>query len=62
MILAKTRYKAYNNQVLAIIKVFKTWNHYLKGYKHKVLAFINYHKLQQFIYTKSLSFCYVRWA
>ena len=36
MIPAKTRYKTYNNELLAIIEAFKTWRHYLKGCKYKI--------------------------
>ena len=31
MILAKTWYKTYNTELLTIIKIFKTWWHYIKG-------------------------------
>ena len=32
MITTKTQYKIYNNELLVIVKVFKTWCYYLKGY------------------------------
>ena len=32
IILAKIRYKIYNGELLAIIKTFKTWRYYLKGF------------------------------
>ena len=56
MILIKIWYKTYNNVFLAIIKVFKTWYHYLKDYKHKVFIFIEYKNLYYFINLKNLSF------
>ena len=31
MILAETRYKTYDGKLLAIVKAFKTWRHYLEG-------------------------------
>ena len=62
MILAKTWYKTYDNELLAIVKLFKIWQYYLEGCKHKVFDFTDYNNLQQFIDTKSLSFCQVRWA
>ena len=31
MILAETRYETHNGKLLAIVKTFKTWSHYLKG-------------------------------
>lgn len=59
MILAKTRYKTYNGELLAIVEAFKTWRHYLKGCKYKVFVLINYNNLCQFMDIKSLSFCQV---
>ena len=60
MIPAKTRYKTNNRELLAIVKMFKTWRHYLKSYKHEVLMFIDHNNLQCFIDTKSLSSRQVR--
>ena len=62
MIPAKMRYKTHNGKLLAIIEIFKTWYHYLEGYKHKLLVFTNHNNLHQFIDIKSLSFCQIRWA
>ena len=62
MILAKTRYKTYKNELLAIVEAFKTWRHYLKGCKHKVLMLTNHNNLRRFMDTKSLSSRQVRWA
>ena len=62
MILAKTCYKTHNGELLAIIETFKTWRHYLKGCKHKVLIFIDHNNLWQFMGTERLSSCQVRWA
>ena len=45
MILAETRYETYNGELLAIIKAFKTWRHYLEGYKHEILVFTDYNNL-----------------
>ena len=55
MILAETWYKTHNGEFLAIIKVFKIWQYYLKGYKHKVLMLIDHNNFQRFLNTKSLS-------
>ena len=55
MIPIETWYKTYNSKLLAIIKAFKTWYHYLKDYKYKKLIFIDYNNLYCFIDTKSLS-------
>ena len=62
MILAKTRYKTHNAELLAIIEAFKTWRHYLKGCKHKVLVLTNHKNLRWFINTKRPSFRQVWWA
>ncbi len=45
MILAETRYETYNDELLAIVEAFKTWRHYLEGYKHKVLILTDYNNL-----------------
>ena len=62
MIPAKTWYKTYNRELLAIVKAFKIWRHYLKGCKHKVLMLTDHNNLCRFMDTKSLSFCYIWWA
>ena len=62
MILAETRYETHNSKLLDIIKAFKTWRHYLEGYKHKVLVFTDHNNLYHFMETKSFSSRQVRWA
>ena len=62
MIPAKTRYKTHDGEFLAIVEAFKTWRHYLKGCKHKVLVLTNHNNLRRFMDTKSLSSRQVRWA
>lgn len=42
MIITETQYKTHNQEFLAIIKAFKTWYHYLEGYKYKIFVLINY--------------------
>lgn len=56
IIFAKTHYNIYNNKLFIIIKDFKIWKHYLKGYKYEVFKFTNYNNLQQFINIKNLSY------
>ena len=56
MIPTETRYKTHNGELLAIIEAFKTWHHYLEGYKHEVLVLTDYNSLCRFMDTKSLSF------
>ncbi len=62
MILIETWYETHDGKLLAIVEAFKTWKHYLEGYKHKVLVLIDHHNLQRFMDTKNLSFRQVRWA
>ena len=62
MISAKTWYKIHNGKLLAIVKAFKTWRHYLEGCKYEVLVFIDYNNLRCFMDTKNLSSKQVRWV
>ncbi len=62
MIPVETRYEIHDSELLAIVEVFKTWRHYLKGCKHEVLVLTDYNNLQRFMDTKSLSSRQVRWA
>ncbi len=55
MILAETWYETHNRELLAIVKVFKTWRPYLEGCKYEVLVLTDYNNLQYFMDTKSLS-------
>ena len=55
MILAENRYETHNNKLLAIVKAFKTWRHYLEGYKHEIFAFTDPNNLRCFMNTKNLS-------
>ena len=54
MISAKTRYETHDDDLLAIVKTFKTWQYYLEGCKHEVLMLTNHNNLCRFIETKSL--------
>ena len=62
MIPAETQYNTHNGELLAIVEAFKTWRHYLKDYKYKVLVLTDHNNLCRFIDTKSLSSRQVRWA
>ena len=62
MILAETRYKTYDSELLVIVEAFKTWKHYLEGCKHKVLVLTDHNNLRQFMDMKSLSSHQVRWG
>lgn len=56
MIPAETRYKMYDQELLAIVEAFKTWRHYLKSCNYKVFVLTDYNNLRCFMNTKSLSF------
>ena len=62
MISTKTWYETHNGKLLAIVKAFKTWRHYLEGCKHKVFVLTNHNNLCRFMDTKSLSSKQVRYA
>ena len=62
MILVETQYKTHNGKLLAIIEAFKTWRHYLEGYKHEVLVLTDHNNFRRFMDTKSLSSRQVHWA
>ena len=55
MILAETRYETHDGELLAIIKAFKTWRHYLEGSQHEMLILTDHNNLHRFMETKSLS-------
>ena len=59
---AETRYQTHNGELLAILKAFKTWRHYLERFQHEVLIVTEHNKLHQLMDTKSLSSRQVRWA
>ena len=62
MISAEIRYKTRDNKLLAIVETFKTWKHYLEGFRHEVLVLTIHNNLQQLMDTKSLSSRQVHWA
>ena len=62
MILAEIRYKTYDSKLLAIVKAFKLWRHYLKDCKHEILVLTDHNNFGRLMDTKSLSFKQVCWA
>lgn len=56
MISTKIWFKTGNSEILAIVKVFKTWKYYLKDYKYEVLVFTDHKNLQCFIDIKTLNY------
>ena len=55
MIPAETQYKTHYGELLVIVEVFNTKRHYLKGYKHEILVFMNNNNFRFFKDTKSMS-------
>ena len=45
MILRETQNKFLNQELLAIVDIFKTWRYYLEDCKYKVFVFTNHNKL-----------------
>ncbi len=45
IISVETWYKTYNQELLAIIEVFKTWHHYLENCKYKVFVLTDHNNL-----------------
>ena len=45
MIPAETWYEIHNGELLAIVEVFKTWKHYLEGYKYEILVLTDHNNL-----------------
>ena len=62
MIPVKTWYETYDGELLAIVKAFKTWCHYLKACKHEILVLTDHNNLYCFMDIKSLSSRQVCWA
>lgn len=60
MIPAEICYKTHDQKLLAIIKAFKNWRHYLEGCKYEVLVLTDHNNLCGFRDTKNLSFKQVR--
>ena len=59
---AEIWYKTHNAELLVIVEAFKTWRHYLEGWKHKILVLTNHNNLRRFMNTKNLSSRQVKWA
>ena len=51
-----------DNEMLAIVKCFKKWRHYLKDSKYSVEVITDYNNLQQFLEKKMLSRQEAGWA
>ena len=55
------RYGVGDQEMLAIIGVFKQWHHYLKGATHTVTVVTDHDNLRKFMDMKDLSHRHARW-
>lgn len=55
MISAKTNYGIHEYEFLAIIKTFKTWEHYIKNFNYKLLILTNHNNIYYFLDIRSLT-------
>ena len=55
-------YKTHDGEMLAIVKAFKQWQHYLEGARHQIFVLTDHHNLKKFIETKRLSGRQICWA
>ena len=62
MIPTETWYETHNGNLLANVKAFKMWCHYLEDCKYEIFVFTDHNNLRRFMDTKSLSSRQVRWA
>jgi predicted aspartyl protease len=59
---AERNYDIHDRELLAVIRCFQQWRHYLEGAKHQVVVRSDHHNLQYFRTTKVLTSRQVRWA
>jgi hypothetical protein len=50
-------YEIYNKELLAIVKAFRHWQHYLEGSRHQVEVITDHKNLEYFMMTKQLTRC-----
>ena len=55
LIPAETRYKTHDQELLAIVAVFKQWQHYLEGSTHTIEVLTDHNNLVAFQNVKSLN-------
>jgi hypothetical protein len=58
----ETRYPTYDQELLAIVKCFKQWRHYLEGSRYLITVMTDHNNLRHFMTTKELNGRQVRWA
>jgi hypothetical protein len=59
---AELNYEIYDKEMLAIVRAFQEWRHYLQGAKHMTTVFTDHKNLEYFTTTKVLNRRQARWA
>ena len=62
MIPAEQNYETYDAELLAIVKVFEQWRHYLEGAQHTVEVWTDHDNLRGFMKVKELNARQRRWV
>ena len=62
LIPAESRYETHDQELLAIVMVFKHWRHYLKGSYHTIEVLTDHNNLRGFMNVKELNWRQARWA
>jgi RNase H-like domain found in reverse transcriptase len=55
-------YDVHDNEMLSIICVLETWQHYLEGATHEVEIWMDHQNLQCFMSTKKLNWHQAHWV
>jgi hypothetical protein len=59
---AELNYEIYDKEMLAIVRTFQEWRHYLQGAKHRTTVYTDHKNLEYFTTTKVLNRRQARWA
>jgi hypothetical protein len=59
---AERNYETHDGELLAIVKAFKHWRHYLEGSQHLIQVLTDHNNLKYFMDTTVLSQQQARWA
>ena len=62
MVPAERNYEIYDKELLAIVKSFAHWRHFLLGGHHAITVFCDHKNLEYFMTTKQLTRRQARWA
>jgi transposase InsO family protein len=62
MLPAEMNYETHDQELLAIVEVFRTWRHYLLGVHVTVIVLTDHNNLKYFMSTKALNPRQTRWA